>query len=89
MSEFYGTLQGNRGPATRQGSKDSGIHAAAQSWEGSVSVRLFRHWEAGDIWCTIRAVDGSHSYPAGRTIYNGPIADLLAGNFLIVHPIEA
>lgn len=25
MSRFYGSIQGNRGEATRQGSKDSGI----------------------------------------------------------------
>ena len=32
MAEFYGRLQGNRGEATRCGSKDSGIHTTAESW---------------------------------------------------------
>lgn len=40
MSEFYGQVVGNRGPASRGGSKQSGIHVSAQSWDGSVQVKL-------------------------------------------------
>lgn len=40
MATFYGMVEGNRGPATRVGSASSGIHTAAQSWDGSVSVKL-------------------------------------------------
>lgn len=38
MSHFYGTVQGNRGEATRGGSKNSGMDTATASWEGSVQV---------------------------------------------------
>ena len=40
MSTFYGMIQGNRGEATRGGSKASGFRASAQSYDGSVVVDL-------------------------------------------------
>lgn len=44
MSHFYADIQGNRGPATRQGSKESGIHGHIRGWNlgGKVSMREFR-----------------------------------------------
>lgn len=38
MSHFYGGIEGNRGPATRQGSKDSGINAYAQGYHSRITV---------------------------------------------------
>lgn len=38
MSHFYGSMQGNRGAATRQGSKNSGIEAHVRGWNVGVSV---------------------------------------------------
>ena len=40
MSSFYGLIEGNRGAATRGGSKNSGFRASAQSYCGSVIVTL-------------------------------------------------
>ena len=39
MAKFYGTVQGNRGMVTRIGTQD--IKASAQSWDGSVIMRLW------------------------------------------------
>ena len=36
MSHFYGTLQGNRGRATRCGSKKSGMQTYCASWDGAI-----------------------------------------------------
>lgn len=41
MSHFYGTLQGNRGQATRGGSRDSGITTQAAGWGGAIKVETF------------------------------------------------
>ena len=41
MSHFYGTLQGARGPASRCGSKGSGICTHAASWEGAVCANVY------------------------------------------------
>jgi|TARA_R110000824_G_scaffold2177_1_gene10238 hypothetical protein len=40
MSHFYGRVSGNRGSATRCGSKVSGYHTIAASWDGAIEVRL-------------------------------------------------
>jgi len=40
MSHFYGWVQGNRGEASRGGSKKSGYHTIAASWNGAIEVRL-------------------------------------------------
>ncbi len=81
MSEFYGFVQGNRGPATKGGSKASGIAAAAQSWDGSVSVELF--YKDGQIHCRIHAGPGSTSNP-GYCLYYGPLSDLVNGSVDLV-----
>ncbi len=40
MAYFYGYLTGNRGIATRCGSRDSGITAHIRSWNNDVYVSL-------------------------------------------------
>mgnify|MGYP003319583727 CR=1 FL=1 len=41
MSHFYSVIQGNRGQATRCGTKDSGIRATAASWTGAIRTDLW------------------------------------------------
>lgn len=41
MSHFYSVIHGQGGPATRCGSKSSGVLATAASWAGAVSVHMF------------------------------------------------
>ena len=41
MSQFYGTLQGNRGLTTRIGTKNSGIRTNAAGWGGSIQVSVY------------------------------------------------
>ena len=40
MSHFYSKIQGNRGEATRCGTKDSGVTATAASWTGAIRTEL-------------------------------------------------
>jgi len=40
MSHFYGSVKGNRGESTRGGTKNSGYHTIAASWDGAIEVRL-------------------------------------------------
>jgi len=47
MSHFYGSVQGNRGDATRGGSKASGFDTVAASWDGSIRVWLYHDEETG------------------------------------------
>ena len=41
MAAFYGSVKGNRGEATRLGSKGSGVTTIAASWAGSIETRVF------------------------------------------------
>jgi hypothetical protein len=38
MAQFRGTIQGFRGPASRLGSKDSGLQVTANGWNVGVSL---------------------------------------------------
>ena len=50
MSHFYGTLKGNRGQATRCGTKNSGITVVAASWKGAVRIELFQDAAGNDYY---------------------------------------
>lgn len=68
MSTFYATIHGNRGSATRQGSRVSGIKAAAQSWNGSVITEL-NYNDKDELMVDVSVSDGSSSY--GSRIFYG------------------
>lgn len=70
MSLFYGTVEGQRGPATRCGTSSSGIRAAAQSWNGSVIVRLrYANNTEGPLIVSVSTSDGSSAY--GSSLWEG------------------
>ena len=41
MSHFYGTLEGNRGKATRCGTKSSGMVTYTAGWKGAIRIGVF------------------------------------------------
>jgi len=43
MSDFYGTVKGGRGMATRCGTKNSGIESYTSSWSGAVRCKAYKH----------------------------------------------
>ena len=82
MARFYGTIQGARGPASRLGHANTGLHVSAQSYSGDINVYLDSDGET-DL-CTI--VAGLHGGGTGVTLYCGPIkhlVDLEGHNFLV------
>ena len=58
MSRFYASIKGNRGEATRQGTKESGIHGHIRGWNIGVEVRCYVDETGGDI-CAIYKTGGS------------------------------
>jgi len=75
MAKYRGFIQGNRGPATRLGSANSGLVAEAQSWDGKVQVHL-------------TCVDGKTQYTVSILPHmgRGPKARIVAdGTFPDVH----
>lgn len=41
MAQFYAEVQGNRGPASRMGSKDSGMWGHIRGWHVGCKVRCY------------------------------------------------
>lgn len=41
MAHFFGNVRGQRGEASRLGSKRSDLQTTAASWQGAVDVRLY------------------------------------------------
>lgn len=74
MSQFYGTLNGNRGEATRCGTKKSGIVTHAASWKGAVRACVYWNEEEQEDWAivTLTQWQGAGCYPP-RELYNGPV----------------
>lgn len=68
MATYYGQVKGGGTAATRTGTKNSGIRASAQSYDGSVIVDM----QDGKV--SIEIADGSSFY--GRTIFTGSIKEL-------------
>ena len=66
MSRYYGGVQGNRGEATRGGSKASGYYAYAQGWQGKITVRLWHDPVTDKDWFIVERGPGPSG--SGRTV---------------------
>lgn len=57
MAQFRGTVEGQRGPASRLGSKSSGLRVSANGWHVGATVML-RHVNGRDV-VTVYRTSGS------------------------------
>ena len=65
MAQFYADIQGNRGMATRMGTKKSGMSAHIRGWHVGVSVRIW-HEDGKDV---IQVTEtGGSSNPSGKGV---------------------
>jgi hypothetical protein len=71
MAHFRGTIRGQRGQASRLGSKASGLAVVAQSWEGQIKVTLW-HTTAGD---KVEVVLSRHGGSDSKLLYHGFACD--------------
>lgn len=72
MAHFYGTLQGNRGRATRCGSRASGMKATCASWAGAVECYAYPGADGRD-WVMVQLAPW-HGAGEYRVLYSGPIS---------------
>ncbi len=68
MAQFYATMKGARGEASRLGNKQSGINVSVKSWEGEINVRMY-HLHGEDH---VRVTLGEHNGGCSITLYAGP-----------------
>ena len=73
MAQFYATIRGNRGEATRIGSKDSGITGHIRGWHVGAKVTV-DHENGKDI-VRVYKTDGSRGF--GKRIQNELIAEFI------------
>jgi len=58
MAQFYGSLQGNRGTATRMGTKNSGIEAHVRGWHTGIKIVCYVDEKGNDV-CEAHETGGS------------------------------
>ena len=75
MATFYGQISGNRGTASRLGTKTSGLTVSAQSWDGSVITQL--SYDSKDTLKVKLSIDDGSSF-YGETVFNGTLEELKA-----------
>ena len=61
MSRFYASIQGNRGEATRQGTKSSGISGHVRGWNIGVRVYCYVNKEGKDVASVVLTGGSSNS----------------------------
>jgi len=79
VAELYGMVLGKSSPATRPGTRESGIRTTAQSWKGTVGVE-FRYLD-DQIMCEIAVAPDSRAYPR-QVLYFGPLETLIQADSL-------
>ena len=67
MAEFYATIQGNRGEASRMGSKASGIEGHIRGWNEGARVSCFVD-DQGRQCVSIRLTGGSNGRKPGKCL---------------------
>jgi len=76
MARFLGTIQGQRGEASRLGSKASGLRVDASSWQGRISVFLY---ERNGVDMALVRFEMHHGKGTDRKIiYEGPVSGACA-----------
>jgi hypothetical protein len=72
MAQFHAVIQGARGEASRLGSKQSGIVAHIQSWEGQVNVVMYHASNANRDMVRVSLAPHAHDGGASVLLYEGP-----------------
>lgn len=66
MAQFYADIQGNRGEATRMGTKKSGMDGHIRGWHIGARVWMRFNKQTQEDECTIDLTGGSGSYNSKR-----------------------
>lgn len=84
MARFYACIQGNRGAATRMGSKGSGIAGHVRGWHTGARVSCYVDEEGRDV-VQVCATHGSSGFGSG---FAGSVLRLVDGKVAFLKPIE-
>lgn len=87
MAQFRGTVQGNRGGASRLGSKASGLRTTCNGWQSGVEVVASVNEETGQDEFVIWATGGSS--PRFGAVRIGTVTTDADGNAVVSLSDEA
>jgi hypothetical protein len=76
MSQFYADIEGNRGQATRMGTKKSGMDGHIRGWNVGCRVWMRYNEETGQDECSIDLTSGSTGAKQSRRIGVFTVEDL-------------
>lgn len=62
MAQFYAEIHGNRGPATRMGTKQSGMFAHVRGWNVGVEVYCYHDAAINKDVIIVTRTGGSNGY---------------------------
>jgi len=75
MAQFYGTVQGQRGTASRLGHKSSGLQVVAASWAGAVRVALSHDARTGLDMARVTLGEWRGQGPSPAIVlFDGPVS---------------
>lgn len=75
MAQFYASIQGNRGEATRMGTKVSGIHGHIRGWDAGVEVWIGYNKNTNQNVISISLTKGSNG-GGNKNLWTGTEKDL-------------
>jgi hypothetical protein len=75
MAHFYGFIQGNRGDATRMGSKESGFTAWAQGWGSRIAANFGVNYHTDVDEASVTIGTGPSNYSGGALRLDFPDID--------------
>jgi hypothetical protein len=78
MARFYGSVQGDRGEATRLGHRQ--LHVSARSWEGSVSIDLRYDHVTDEVHVLIATSKGESTSHGRDCLFMGRLSELVEHN---------
>lgn len=73
MAQYRGTLTGQRGSASRLGSKTSGLSAHIASWSGAIDIDLWWDSATGTDMARV-TIARHHGNGTQRVLYEGPVS---------------
>lgn len=76
MGHFYGGVHGNRGEATRLGTKNSGLKAFANGWDIGVDVKLRYDKEKDEDVVYVTLTSGSAGNASSKSLGRFTTKDL-------------
>lgn len=74
MAQYRGTISGQRGQASRLGSKASGLVSYTASWQGAVSVSLWYDSRTDTDMADVSLTTHTNGAGTERVLYSGPVS---------------